>query len=89
VRFGIYDGAWTTGATDGVLFKVSLASSTVGATPLWQRRLTPKTVVSDRGEQQATIPLADLPAGDLLLETQAGESASWDWSYWSGMALQP
>ena len=87
--FGIYDGAWTTGTTDGVLFKVSLAGSANRTLPLWERRLMPKTVLTDRGEQNATITLTDLPPGDLILETAPGATPNWDWSYWSRMAFEP
>ena len=89
LRFGIYDGAWTNGATDGVSFKVSLVASANRTLPIWERRLTPKTVPTDRGEQNAAIALADLPTGDLILETEPGATPNWDWSYWSRMAFEP
>jgi hypothetical protein len=89
LRFGIYDGAWTTGATDGVLFKVSVVASANRTLPIWERRLTPKTVPTDRGEQNAAIALADLPPGDLILETEPGATPNWEWSYWSRIAFEP
>ena len=80
--FGIADGAWTEGATQGVCFAVKASSN---AAPLWRRCLDPKTVVADRGPQAAEV---DLPPGlaTVTAETTCRASCDWGWSYWNDIA---
>ncbi len=81
--FGIADGAWTEGATQGVCFAVGAAAD--AAAPLWRRCLDPRAVAADRGPQSADI---DLPPGlaAVTASTTCPKDCSWGWSYWSGIA---
>ncbi len=82
VRFGLLDGAWNGGDTDGVEFRVTGVRAGARAT-LWSRRLDPRTVREDRGPQTAQVLLAGVDPGSVQLETLPGASANWDWSYWA------
>ena len=79
--FGLFDGAWTEGHTQGVCFAVAPAP---GATPLWTRCLDPAAVAADRGQQTAEL---DLPDGlaEVSAETRCRASCDWGWSYWSAI----
>ena len=82
VTFGLDDGAWTDGATQGVCF--AIAASADAPAPIWRRCLDPKTVAADRGPQSAEI---DLPAGlgDVTADTSCLAACAWGWSYWKGI----
>ncbi len=84
--FGIEDGAWTSGHTEGVCFAV--ADEHAPGAALWRRCLDPGGVETDRGEQSARI---ELPSGTrtLVLDTTCPRSCDWGWSYWSGLAPEP
>ena len=79
--FGIHDGAWSAGRTQGVCFAVAPAP---GAPPLWTRCLDPAAVAGDRGPQSADL---DLPPGlaSVTAETRCPRSCDWGWSYWSAV----
>lgn len=79
--FGLFDGAWTQGHTQGVCFAVAPAP---GAAPLWSRCLDPAAVAADRGPQTAEL---DLPEGlaAVSAETRCRESCDWGWSYWNAI----
>ncbi len=81
--FGIADGAWTDGATEGVCFAIKAAPD--AATPLWQRCLDPKGVPADRGPQLAEV---ELPPGlaAVIAETTCLKSCAWGWSYWNDIS---
>ena len=85
VTFGLDDGAWTDGATQGVCF--AIAASADAPAPIWRRCLDPKTVAADRGPQSAEI---DLPAGlgDVTAETSCLAACAWGWSYWKGIVAE-
>lgn len=82
VAFGIADGAWTDGKTQGVCFALRASP---GAAPLWRRCLEPRTVAADRGPQSAEVAL---PPGlaTVTAETDCVADCSWGWSYWSDIA---
>jgi hypothetical protein len=81
LRYGIADGAWQQGHTDGVEFR-ALADAGDGRRLLWSRRLNPAAASEDRGVQSADVVLP--PDGrNLVLQTIPGETAAWDWSYWA------
>ncbi len=82
--FGIADGAWTEGATQGVCFAVEASA---GSAPLWRRCLDPRAVAADRGPQSAEI---DLPPGlaAVTASTTCLKDCSWGWSYWNGIAAE-
>lgn len=83
IGFGILDGAWQQGATDGVEFRVTAIKSDGTEQVLFSRKLQPTTQANDRGIQQATISLTDIDANKVALETLPGNTTQWDWSYWS------
>ncbi|MGF7210514.1 hypothetical protein GGE65_005121 [Skermanella aerolata] len=85
VKFGIRDGAWQSGKTDGVCFRIS-GQDEVGITVvIWERCLNPLDVEADRGEQAVTIDLSSYPRKAIVFETDINKTASWDWSYWSAI----
>lgn len=82
VEFGMLDGSWRDGGeTDGVEFRISRRDGD-RTTVLWSRRLDPRWIPQDRGQQSATIDLDATGPATLVFETVTGESGSWDWSYW-------
>jgi hypothetical protein len=86
LEFGIRDGAWKEGRTDGVCFRVSRAVDPLDSM-LFERCLRPLTEPGDRGYQAATVDL-DLPrGGSFWVETLCMGSCFWDWSYWSRIEI--
>jgi hypothetical protein len=83
VQFGLRDGAWTTGKTDGACFR---ASTDAGVT-LWERCLDPLRREQDRGPQKATFAIPPDQAR-IVLETLCAADCSWDWTYWAGFEPQ-
>ena len=81
--FGIVDGAWTDGGSEGVCFAIKATPD--AAAPLWRRCLDPKSVTSDRGAQSAEV---ELPPGlaTVSAETSCLKSCAWGWSYWNDIA---
>lgn len=83
VEFGIEDGAWSPGETQGVCFVIAPTADAQGRpAPLFQRCLTPHEVPADRGPQGADL---DLPAGlsSVTVSATCPASCDWGWSYWS------
>jgi hypothetical protein len=85
--FGIRDGAWKEGRTDGVCFRVSTAGKATGTNTLFERCLRPRTEPGDRGRQAATVDLDHVRDGPLWFETLCINTCSWDWSYWSQIEI--
>jgi hypothetical protein len=81
VTFGLRDGAWTLGRTEGACFR----ATTEAGVELWRRCLDPRRTVADRGPQQARFALpADQPR--IALETLCGRSyCDWGWTYWGAL----
>ena len=86
VKFGLRDGAWQEGSTDGVLFKISLLDSKEQV-EIWSRLLNPKEIALDRGEQTVNITLPQAE-GTLIFETKPHKNNAWDWSYWSRIQFE-
>jgi hypothetical protein len=81
IDFGIFDGAWKQGKTNGVGFEV-LARDRAGEQRLLHRRvLRPSSDAADRSRShvEITVP-ADVE--ELLLITEQLGDGSWDWSFW-------
>ncbi len=89
IGFGMLDGSWQpVDGTDGVCFSVDLKSDGVPRKQLFQRCLTPKSTIADRGEQFAMLH-HEFHSGDmLLLTTSCGTDCHYDWSYWSAVDVQ-
>ena len=81
VGFGIVDGAWQEGATDGVEFRIIARAFNGQEQVIFSRRLEPASNPKDRGVQQATIDLSKIDAHEVILETLPGANPQWDWSY--------
>ena len=80
VHFGVYEGAWNPGQTNGVRFEVrGLVQSEW--TILAFKELRPREHEADRPGEKFVL---DLPEGvdELLLVTDPLGDSSWDWSYW-------
>ncbi len=88
-RFGIMPVGYEVGNTDGVLFRVEFAPVEGETQTLFERYLNPCKVSADRGMQTLDVNLPSLGAGALRLRTirPPGTTDNWDWSYWSGIAL--
>ena len=83
VGFGIVDGAWQSGATDEVEFRIIARAFNGQEQVIFSRRLEPVSNPKDRGVQQASIDLSTIDAHEVILETLPGATPQWDWSYWS------
>ena len=84
LTFGLQDGAWNVGKTEGACFQALTETGLV----LWKRCLDPRHNVSDRGRQQARFAL---PAGQyrIVLQTLCRQNCNWAWSYWGGYDTGP
>jgi hypothetical protein len=83
VVFGVRDGAWTDGRTDGACFR----ATTKGGKKLWERCLDPLHQPGDRGKQSATFAL-DRGQPGVFLETICPTDCRWAWSYWAAVIQQ-
>jgi hypothetical protein len=83
--FGIDEGAYLNGKTNGVEFFVELQREGGATQEIFRRYLRPMNVPGDRGLQQAHVALpADAGAGaKLVVRTGPGEfnDGGWDWSF--------
>jgi len=84
-EFGIFDGAFTGGQTDGVEFSIWFARGRGSDQRAWGVTLQPLTRTEDRGTHRFSI---DLPADSdlrVIIRTGPGPSGKidWDWSYLS------
>lgn len=94
LTYAIGEGAYTLGATDGVVFSASLfeagdSGERAGERVLFERHLRPGSVEDDRGVQSFEARF-DLPtAGSLVLATAPGpdDDRAWDWSVWVDVAI--
>jgi hypothetical protein len=83
-HYGIDPHAYTVGTTNGVDFIVEIRGPSGGVTPVFRRRLQPRTAAADRGQHAARVTLpVYAPGSRLVLRTDPGEYGdnSWDWSY--------
>jgi hypothetical protein len=87
VSFGIRDGAWREGHTDGVEFRISTMQAGANPRPIWSQRLTPLTREADRGLQKASLSERLEPGTRLVFETLPvpGGTNAWAWSYWQDL----
>lgn len=87
VGYGILDGAWKQGQTDGVCFSV-VGQDRKLERVLWSRCLRPRTVPGDRGVQHAVIKLGKGAPEELLFKTDMGGNGNWDWAYWTDVKVK-
>lgn len=88
VAFGLYDGSWQQGQTDGAGFRVSGLSSpdSTSGELIFSRDLRPLEDTDARGMQWSELSVP--PDYDyLLFETDPLENPDWDWSYWGAIVL--
>jgi hypothetical protein len=85
--FGYLDGALE-GATDGARFEVFAVHADGSRSALWSRVLRPREVEADRGPQRAAFALPAAGVEKLVLSIDPLEHPSWDWTYWSRVALR-
>lgn len=83
--FGISRGAYEDGGqTDGAEFRVTLHPAGGPPRILYSRLLRPLETPADRGDQTATVSLAEAAPGDLLeltLDCGPAGNGAWDWTY--------
>jgi hypothetical protein len=89
-QFGILPGAYEEGKTDGVLFTVEYQSGEGVSQVLFERYLDPLAVPGDRGIQTLELDCPFPDEGSIILRTsnRPGKNESWDWSYWTGVAIE-
>jgi hypothetical protein len=87
-RFGLMPIAYDVGDTDGVLFSVEHESEKK-TTVLFSRYLDPRREPLDRGIHEMNVSLPAPGRGTVRLRTTIPDHTSntWDWSYWSDVAL--
>jgi hypothetical protein len=82
---GLLPGAYTDGGkSDGVTYHVELRRPDGSTRELLARRLDPRSVAADRGDQRVVVTFPASEAGTrLIVRTDAGPNgdASWDWTY--------
>jgi hypothetical protein len=82
---GLLPGAYTGGGkSDGVTYHVELHRPDGSTRELLTRRLDPRAVEADRGDQRVVVTFPASEAGTrLIIRTDAGPNgdASWDWTY--------
>ena len=90
-RCGVVRAAWEEGKTDGVVFIVEVAAGD-GTAPreLFRKSFAPREHPADRTEASFDVPFGLTEPGRLTLRTDPGPAgrAEWDWSYWSGVAIE-
>jgi hypothetical protein len=82
-HFGIFDGAYVDGRTDGVEFSISIVRNGLGAEQrVWSVLLEPLTHMDDRGTHRFVIDLPD-DVAHVIVRTGPGPAGNnaWDWSY--------
>jgi hypothetical protein len=89
-QFGIMPKAYETGNTDGVIFRAEYQPARGPVVVLFERQLSPKTNVADRGMQSLSIDLPPHCRGDIVLKTTNGPgmNTKWDWSYWTMVHIE-
>ena len=92
IDFGLLAGAYTgEGHNEGVDYVVEIMRSKQTPEEIFRRTLRPLTVMADRKQQSATIPLPDFKPGDhLVLRTTGTRSGniSWAWAYVARLTLE-
>lgn len=90
--YGFLAGAYQHGnATDGARFVVRLQPADGAPRVLLDRSLAPLDRANDRGPQSAEIALGAVRANDRLvfaIEPGAAGNNSWDWTYFSRVAVE-
>jgi hypothetical protein len=89
-EFGIFDGAYIDGRTDGVEFSISVVRNSADVEQrVWNVILTPMTDPDDRGTHRFAIDLPD-DVARVIVRTGPGPSGSnaWDWSYLSRLRFE-
>lgn len=90
-EYGILNGAWESGVTDGVNFAV-VTTDEKGkeAQPIFKRLLQPVTIERDRGVQTVELEFDAPRRTPLFLRTRPGPMADTnsDWAWWSKVELR-
>jgi len=88
--FGIFDGAYTDGRTDGVEFSVSVVRDKRDVEQrVWSVMLDPLGHPDDRGTHRFAVDLPD-DAARVIVRTGPGPAGNngWDWSYVSRLRFE-
>jgi hypothetical protein len=90
-EFGIFDGAYTDGRTDGVEFSISIIRRGGAGVEerVWSVLLEPLTHPADRGTHRFAVDLPDDTAR-VVARTGVGPAGNnaWDWSYLSRLRFE-
>jgi hypothetical protein len=88
---GMLEGSYAPGNTDGVEFTAAYQKPDGSSETVLARRLQPKSIAADRGDQSLSVTLPPAPPGTLLhLRSNPGPAGdiSFDWSYISDFELR-
>lgn len=88
--YGMVEGSYQQGRTDGVEYILEIKHSDGTVASLYRRWLRPATAPEDRGEQHASVQLPRIKAGDQLrVRTTPGPNGdrAWDWTYLSSFEI--
>lgn len=88
LAFGIRDGAWKQGDTDGVRFDLVWQEQNGAERLLSSRTLKPKGRQADRGDQEMVVDFPTPQSGILMIGILPLENTGWDWSYIRQLDLQ-
>lgn len=89
IGYGIAEAAYAgEKKTDGVTFVVDFIDHDGHSTRLFERRLDPASLPGDRGEHSAELPLPADANGVVMLRTEPGATADFDWSVWRDVRLR-
>jgi hypothetical protein len=78
-------------STNGVTFAAYVLNSQQQATPIWNRHINPGVMANDRGEQKASVDLANSESPRVVLITIPDSSGASETlcPYWSEMKFEP
>ncbi|MFK7957293.1 MAG: hypothetical protein AB8B96_14445 [Lysobacterales bacterium] len=86
--FGIRNGAWKQGDTDGVRFDIVFQGRDGVDRLLSTRTLKPKVKPADRNDQEMVVQLPSPQSGTLMIGILPLENTGWDWSYVRTLELE-
>jgi hypothetical protein len=90
VRFGLHPRGGRE-STNGITFAAYVLNAQQQATPIWNRHIAPGTTPNDRGEQKASVDLANSESPQVVLITIPDSSGATETlcPYWSEMRFEP
>lgn len=88
-EFGMRPDSWSPGTSDGVTFRVFTRDPHGGARNRFARLVDPVGVPGDRRVHAFEFAFESEVPVVVVLKTEPGETHVWDWSWWSGIEIEP